>query len=335
MQVYAAVAAHVVRLTGVGEEVGLCAGLYACLEERQTVLGHHGGVVVTRDDLQLALQVLGLGEQTGFGVSLGVGLRGVHIALAIHHLIPLPVDHRAAGNTYLEDLGVVGHQRDGHETAEAPAVHADAVAVDIRQTLQVVDTLHLVLHLDLAELTEGSLLEIPAAVLAATVVEDKEHIALLRHVGLPRTTAVVPAGIHVVGVRSAIDIHHRGVFLGGVEVVGLHHPVVQIGNAVGCLDLATLKEGHLVVFPGIGSREVVHDLSLAGVHDGDIPGHVGLLVFVEQPLAIVAEHASVVATAVVQRCALAVLDAHGEEVLLYRTHLVATDDDALLLLVES
>ena len=72
----AGVASHVVLLAGIGEEVGLGATLDAGIEERQAVLGHDGVVVIARDDLQAALQTVGLVDEAGLRVALGVLLRG-------------------------------------------------------------------------------------------------------------------------------------------------------------------------------------------------------------------------------------------------------------------
>ena len=118
-------------LAWVGKEVGLCAGLDAGIQETQAVLWYHSVIVITRDNLQLTLQVLGLADQTALGITLGVILWGTHIALAIHHLIPFPVDHRTACYTYLKHVGVVGHQTDGHESTKAPAVNTQSVCIHI------------------------------------------------------------------------------------------------------------------------------------------------------------------------------------------------------------
>ena len=176
---------HIVLFAGIGEEVGLGAGLDAGIEERETVLGHDGAVVVARDNLQLAFQVACLADKAALLVAFGVLLRGVHIALAVHHLVVFPVDDGAAGHADLEHVGVVGHQRDGHIATIRPAVDAEAVGIDVGQRLQVADTLHLVLHLHLSQLPEGGLLEVAATVLGASVVEDEDDVALLGHIGLP------------------------------------------------------------------------------------------------------------------------------------------------------
>ena len=51
MEMYTGVSTHVMWLTGIDEEVRLCASLNTCLEERQTMLGHNGIVVITSDNL--------------------------------------------------------------------------------------------------------------------------------------------------------------------------------------------------------------------------------------------------------------------------------------------
>ena len=101
---------HVVLLTRVGEEVGLCAGLDTGVEERQTMLGDDSVVVVARDDLESALQILGLVDEAGLGIAFGIRLRGTHVALTIHHLVPFPVDDRASCYANLEYVRIVGHQ---------------------------------------------------------------------------------------------------------------------------------------------------------------------------------------------------------------------------------
>ena len=179
MQVSALMTSHVVRLTWIYEEIWLGTGCDTCLQEGEAVLWHYGHIVQALDNLQLALQVLSLIEQGCLLVTFWVGLRSVHIALAIHHLVPVPVDNRTAGYAYLEYVRIVGHQRDGHESTEAPSVNANLVGIYVRQGLQVLYTLHLVLHLYLTQLAEGGLLESLATVLTATVVEDEEQIALL------------------------------------------------------------------------------------------------------------------------------------------------------------
>ena len=110
MQMYAGMTTHIVLFARIGKEIRLGASLHAGIEERQTVLWHHRRIVVTRDDLQLAFQILGLGDETGLRIAFRVVVWCTHVTLAIHHLIPLPVDDGTASHTYLEDIGVVGDQ---------------------------------------------------------------------------------------------------------------------------------------------------------------------------------------------------------------------------------
>lgn len=78
VEVYALVSAHVVRLTGIYEEVRLRACTDTCFQEGIGVLGNYHGVVETDDDLQLAFQILGLAEQRSLCVASGL-LCGVSI----------------------------------------------------------------------------------------------------------------------------------------------------------------------------------------------------------------------------------------------------------------
>ena len=60
VEMHRGMAAHVVLLAWVGKEVGLGTSLDTGIEEGEAVLRHDGIVVVARDNLQLALQVLRL-----------------------------------------------------------------------------------------------------------------------------------------------------------------------------------------------------------------------------------------------------------------------------------
>ena len=68
------VAAHVVGLAWIYEEVGLGAGGDARFQERVGVLWEHHGVVQALNDLQAAFQVFRLVEQTCLFVAFGVEL---------------------------------------------------------------------------------------------------------------------------------------------------------------------------------------------------------------------------------------------------------------------
>ena len=187
------------------------------------MLRHNSNVVQSLNNLKLTLKVLSLVEQRSLLVSLRVCLRSIHIAFAIHHLIPMPVDNRTTGNTNLEYVRIVCHKRDSHISAKAPTMNTKTVGIYIRQALKIFHTLHLVFHFFLTKLTECNLLESLSAVFATTVVEDKEQIALLSHVSLPTTAAIVPTSIHVVGMRTTIYIYNCRILLVRVEVYRLNH----------------------------------------------------------------------------------------------------------------
>ena len=102
---------------------------------------------------------------------------------------------------------------------------AETVHIDVWQGAQIINAFHLILHLYLSELVESGLFEVTSTVLAATIVNDEDDVAFLRHVCLPRTTGPVPGSLYIVGVRTTIDIHHCGIFLFRVEISGLHYPV--------------------------------------------------------------------------------------------------------------
>ena len=109
MQMDAGMASHVVFLARVGKEIWLGASLDAGIEEREAVLGNDGVVVVACDNLQFAFQVLGLADEAGLGVAIGIILGRTHITLTIHHLVPFPVDDGTTCHAYLENVGIIGH----------------------------------------------------------------------------------------------------------------------------------------------------------------------------------------------------------------------------------
>ena len=105
----AGMASHIVFLAWIGKEIGLGASLDAGVEEGETVLGNNGVVVVTSNDLKLAFQVLGLADEAALGIAFWVVLRRAHVALAIHDLIPLPIDDRSTSYANLENVRIIGH----------------------------------------------------------------------------------------------------------------------------------------------------------------------------------------------------------------------------------
>ena len=134
-------------------------------------------------------------------------------------------------------------------------MNTEFIGIDVGQALQVFHTLHLVLHLYLSQPSEGSLFEVASTILRTAIVENKDDIALLCHIRFPRTTGPVPASLHVMSVRTTIDINYGWIFLVGVEVVRLHHAIVEVGHAICSLDTATFEDRLFVVLPRVGSRE--------------------------------------------------------------------------------
>ena len=296
------------------------------------MLRHHSGVVQANDNLKTSLEVCSLVDEARLLIALGIGLRCVHVALTVHHLIPFPINDRTASDTHLEHIRIIGHQADGHETAKAPTVNAQTCSVHIVEGAQEIHTSHLVLHLDLSQMTECGLLKVTATILATTVVKDEKQITTLCHVGFPTAAAPMPAGIHIVSMRTAIHINHRGIFLGRVKINGHHHAVIEVGAVIGSLDRAATILGYGIALPGIGSSEITILTIVTGVHDSDVTGHVGLLIAVDEPSPTVAQAASVPPSpTLVDAGHLARGDIHAVEILLDGIIGIGTDDDCLTL----
>ncbi len=64
--------AHIVRFARIDEEIGLCSGTDAGLQESETVLRQHDRVVKALNDLKFAFQVLGFGEKRGLPIASGL-----------------------------------------------------------------------------------------------------------------------------------------------------------------------------------------------------------------------------------------------------------------------
>ena len=196
------------------------------------MLPDYGVVQGALADEELAFEVFGLVDKGGAFKALRVGLRGVHVALSVHDLVPFPVDDGAAGNAHLEGVRVGGHEADGHETAVAPAVNANTGGIHIGQALEPIDAHHLVFHLRLAALPVDGFLEGGAPVLGAAVVLHVHQIAFLCHEHFPHADLSQPAVLHHLAVRAAIDIEDDGVFFSRVEVLGIDEPIVILELAV-------------------------------------------------------------------------------------------------------
>ena len=133
MQVYAVLSHHVMFIARISEEIRLGTRVDAGTQERQGVLRDAHRVVVTDDDLEFAFQGTGFESQVTAFVAFGIVLRTVHITLAVHHFVVLPIDDRTSGHTGLEYVGISQHEVGGHETAERPSVHTHPVGIDVGQ----------------------------------------------------------------------------------------------------------------------------------------------------------------------------------------------------------
>ena len=68
------------------------------------------GINCALADQKLALQVLGLVDQACPCISFRIAFRMVHVSLAVHDLVPFPVDYRASGYSDLEYVRIVGYK---------------------------------------------------------------------------------------------------------------------------------------------------------------------------------------------------------------------------------
>ena len=164
MQVDSVLSHHIVLGAWVREVIYLYVVLDALPDEAEAVLPYYYRIDRSLADKKLALEILGLVDQAGLCISLRIAFRVIHIAFAIHDFIPLPVDHRTSGNSYLEDVRIVCDERYGHESDLAPAVYSDAVLVNVRKLHEHLHALDLVGHLGLSALSVDRLLELRSAV---------------------------------------------------------------------------------------------------------------------------------------------------------------------------
>ena len=320
---------HVVALSGIDEVVGLGAGIFAGAEESEGVLEHAGGVVVADDDLQAAFELRGVAHHAGFGIALGIGLRRFHVALTVHGFVVFPVENGTAGDTDFEDFGVGEHEVRRHESAEAPTVHADAGGVDEGEGREVFDALHLIGHLDAAEVAVGATFEFETAVARSAVVENEEDVVAVGHVVFPRAGLVVPRLLDVGGVGAAVDVDDGGILLVGIEVDGLDESVVEGRFAVGGQDASAFDAGHGELSPGVSGFEQAKGFARAlGAAHNDVAVGAGRRPGVAQQGTARRELGAVHAYAVVEEGATPGFEIDGIEVLANVSALVAADDDA-------
>lgn len=327
---------HVVALTRIDKIVGLRACIFGSAEEHERMLQNAGGIVVAYDDLQTTFQVFGAIDEVRSCVAFGVGLWRFHIAFAIHHFVVFPVEDGTTGYTDFENVGVGEHEVGGHESTEAPTVDTQTIGIDIGQRSEFFHTLHLVFHLNLAEMAVSAALEVETTITRTAVVEDEEDIAAIRHVVFPRAGLIVERLLDVGGMRTAINIDHSRIFLCGVEVYGFHQTIVEWGLPIGSEDRAIFHFRHGEVAPWIfGIEEAGEGLFLLGALDVDVAVVSRCAPSVAE-IATVFRKASAVQTyAIVQQSAATALEIDSVEVFADVSALIGANDDAALCGVES
>ena len=214
-------AVDVVVVAGIDEIVELLAVVDAVLDEDEAVLPHHHGVGGAVDHQEFAFELVGLVFEAAQLVAFGVLFGSVHVTLAVHDFVILPIQHGTACHAYLKHLRVVDFQRGRHEAAIAPAVAADAVGVDVGQGLQPFDAHHLVAHLKLTALAVDALFKSLATVGGATVIEGENEEAFLGKVVEVDACTSRPFIGDELGMRATVNIYHDGIFLRSVEVIRL------------------------------------------------------------------------------------------------------------------
>ena len=208
---------------------------------------------------QFSLQIGRLSDETGGSETIRICFLCVHVPFSVHYFVPFPVDYRTSGDTDLESLRIVRHQRDCHESAIAPSMYTDSVSIHERKTLQHFDSNHLVLHFALSALAVDCFLIFGAPVLSAPVVLDIDNVPLLGHKHLPHPDLSEPAVLNHLGMRSSIDVQYHRIFDGRVEIGRKEEPVPVVVVAVRASDLAEEYLSGLVVTERIAGRLDVTD----------------------------------------------------------------------------
>ena len=91
----------------VREVVQLDVLLDASLDKAQAVLPEHSVVDGSLADEKLAFEILHVVKKACLSESVRIGGFSVHVTLAVHDLVPLPVDDRTAGHADLECLRMI------------------------------------------------------------------------------------------------------------------------------------------------------------------------------------------------------------------------------------
>src|SRR5262249_61240296 len=98
------------------------------------------------------------------------------------------------GDAGLEDIGMPEQEAESEEAAEAAAEDADALGIDERKRLEVLDALKLVGHFDEAELACDGGFELVTArrFAGAAAIDGIDDVAVLRHHLRPEVGDVDP-----------------------------------------------------------------------------------------------------------------------------------------------
>jgi hypothetical protein len=107
---YSVLAGYIMLMARIREVVHLYVVLDAFSYEAEAVFPNDYRVDGALADEKLALEILGLVDEAGLGITFRIGGRIVHVTLTVHYLVPLPVDYRTSGNSYLEHVRIVSDQ---------------------------------------------------------------------------------------------------------------------------------------------------------------------------------------------------------------------------------
>ena len=176
------------------------------------------------------------------------------------------------GDTDLEEIGVVEHGAGSGIAAAGVAVDAGAVDVDPREALrQLAHAGNLIRERVVAEIAEVGFVEFLTAPRRAHAIDfhhDEAEFGQRLAIGARRGETATP---HAPGLRPRVNMVDDGILPGGVEVGGLEHQAVKIGDAVARLDGE--RHGRLPSGRGepgdIGALQGRQHLAVVVAEDGD------------------------------------------------------------------
>ena len=108
MEMYSVLAHDIMFRAWIWEIIHLDIILDAFPDETQAMLPYNHRVDGTLAYEKFALEVLGIVDQAGLGITFRVDIRMIHISFSIHDFIPFPIDYRATRNSHLEYIRIVG-----------------------------------------------------------------------------------------------------------------------------------------------------------------------------------------------------------------------------------